>query len=81
MEFIQETVKEFNSYCDTNLVENMTFSEIVQNIEDSNNTYFYISMCENDIIEAVNDNKEIAKLLELSPVYIKEVGVYILLHH
>jgi len=38
-------------------------------------------MCENDIIEAVNDNKEIAKLLELSPVYIKEVGVYILLHH
>ena len=81
MKFIQETVKEFNLYYDTNLVENMTFSEIVKNIEGSNNDYFYISMCKNDVIEAVNDDKEIAQLIKFSPIYIKELGVYILLHN
>ncbi len=80
MKFIQETVKEFNSHSRANLFKGMTFWEIVQNIESSNNDYFYISMCENDVIEAVNDDKEIAKLIKLSPIYIKELGVYILLH-
>ena len=80
MKFRKETVQEFNSYCDTTLTENMTFAEIVDNIELANNKYFYVSMCKDDIIEAINNEKEIANQLELDKVYIKEVGVYITLH-
>jgi len=80
MRFREETIQEFNLYCDTTLTENMTFSEVVDNIEDANNNYFYVSMNEDDVIEAINNEKEIADQLDLDKVYIKEVGVYIALH-
>ena len=35
MKFRKETIKEFNSYCDTTLTEDMTFYEAVDNIEKS----------------------------------------------
>ena len=79
MEFREETIQEFNSYCDTTLTESMTFAEVVDNIEDANNTYFYVSMCKDDVVEAINNVKEIADQLDLDKVYIKEVGVYIAL--
>ena len=37
-------------------------------------------MCKDDVIEAINNEKEIADQLDLDKVYIKEVGVYIALH-
>jgi hypothetical protein len=80
MEFREETIKGFNSYCDTTLTEDMTFAEVVDNIESANNNYFYVSMCKNDVVEAINDEKEIADQLDLDKVYIKDVGVYIALH-
>jgi len=79
MRFREETIQEFNLYCDTTLAENMTFSEVVDNIEDANNNYFYVSMNEDDVIEAINNEKEIADQLDLDKVYIKGVGVYIAL--
>ncbi len=79
MEFREETIQEFNSYCDTTLTEGMTFAEVVDNIEDANNTYFYVSMCKDDVVEAINNEKDIADQLDLDKVYIKEVGVYIAL--
>ncbi len=42
MEFRRETIKEFNSYCDTTLTEGMTFSEAVDNIDAADNSYFYV---------------------------------------
>jgi len=80
MKFREETIKEFNLYCDTTLTEDMTFAEVVDNIDSANNSYFYVSMCKDDVIEAINDEKEIADQLDLDNVYIKEVGVYITLH-
>ncbi len=80
MKFRKETIQEFNSYCDTTLTEDMTFAEVVDNIESANNSYFYVSMCKDDIVEAINNEKEIADQLDLDKVYIKEVGVYITLH-
>lgn len=80
MKFREEGIQEFNSYCDTTLTEDMTFSEVVDNIESANNNYFYVSMCKDDIVEAINNEKEIADQLDLDKVYIKEVGVYIALH-
>jgi len=80
MRFREETIQEFNSYCDTTLTKDMTFVEVVDNIDDANNTYFYVSMCKDDVVEAINNEKEITEQLDLNKVYIKEVGVYIALH-
>ena len=80
MNFREETIQEFNSYCDTTLTEDMTFAEVVDNIDSANNNYFYISMCKDDVIEAINNKKEIAEQLDLDNVYIKDVGVYVTLH-
>jgi len=80
MNFRKETIQEFNSYCDTTLTANMTFAEVVDNIDSANNNYFHISMCKDDVVEAINNEKEIADQLDLDKVYIKEVGVYVTLH-
>lgn len=80
MEFREETVEVFNSYCDTTLTKDMSFAQVVDDIDSANNFYFYISMCKDDIVEAINNEKEIAEQLVLDKVYIKEVGVYIALH-
>ena len=80
MRFREETIQEFNSHCDTTLTEDMTFEEVVDNIDSANNNYFYVSMRKDDVIEAINNKKEIADQLDLDKVYIKEVGVYVTLH-
>jgi hypothetical protein len=80
MEFREETIQEFNSYCDTTLTKDMTFAEAVDDIDSANNNYFYVSMCKDDVVEAINNEKEITDQLDLDKVYIKEVGVYIALH-
>ena len=77
--FRTETIKEFNRYRDTTLTENMTFTEAVENIESANNNYFYISLCQNDVIEAIENEKEIAQQLDLDLVYILPQGIAIAL--
>lgn len=79
MKFRQEKIAGFNSYCDTNLQKEMTFDEAMENIEDANNRYFYVSMEKDDVIEAYYNEENIARQLELEPVYIIELGIYILL--
>ena len=79
MKFRKETIKEFNSYCDTTLTEDMTFYEAVDNIEKANNNYFYVSACEEDVVEAIESESDIASQLELELVHIDEVGVFIAL--
>jgi len=80
MKFREETIQEFNSYCDTTLTKDMSFHKAVDNIDTANNNYFYVSMCKEDVVEAINNEKEIADQLDLDMVYIKEVGIYIALH-
>lgn len=79
MKFKRETIEMFNSYCDTTLTKDMTFSEAIDNIENADNNYFYVSMDENDVIEAIENEKEIADQLQLDLVYINELGIYIAL--
>ena len=79
MKFREETIQEFNSYRDTTLTENMTFAEAVENIENANNSYFYISLSQNDVIEAINDEKEIAEQFDLDLVYLLPQGIAIAL--
>jgi len=79
MKFREETIQEFNSYCDTALTEDMTFAEVVDNIESANNNYFYISMCKDDVVEAIDNEKEIAEQFDLDLVYLLLQGIAIVL--
>jgi hypothetical protein len=79
MNFREETIQRFNFLCDTTLNESMSFQEAVDNIENADNNYFYVSMCENDVIQAIEAEKEIAEQLDLDKVFIKELGIFIAL--
>lgn len=79
MEFTKFTVEEFNFYFDTCLNKDMNFQEVVDNIESNGNNYFYVSMVKEDVVEAFNNEIEIAEQLGLSNILITEVGVYIAL--
>ena len=80
MDFREETIKEFNSYCDTTLRKDMTFAEAIDDIESANNNYFYVSMRKEDVEEAIVNEQEIADQLDLDKVFIKDLGIYIALH-
>jgi hypothetical protein len=79
MKFREETIKEFNSYRDATLTEDMTFADAVENIENANNSYFYISLSQNDVIEAINNEKEIAEQFDLDLIYLLPQGIAIAL--
>ncbi len=79
MEFTEQTIEQFNLYQDTFLTKDMTFDEAIDVIEQCYNNYFYVSMCKDDVVQAYENEKKIAEQLELDPVFIKELGIYILL--
>ena len=76
MEFREETIQEFNSYRDTTLTENMTFSEAVDNIERANNGYFYISLSQDDVINAMKEDPN-SELSVTDLVYLLPQGIAI----
>ena len=80
MDFREETIKEFNSYCDTTLRKDMSFAEAIDDIESANNNYFYVSMRKEDVEEAIANEQEVADQLDLDKVFIKELGIFIALH-
>ena len=51
---------DFNCVMDTDLKKNMTFQQAVDEIEKAEVNYFYVSMCEEDVLEAVENEKDIA---------------------
>ena len=79
MEFRKMSLEDFNLQCDTTLNSNMSFNEAMNNIESANNNYFYTSMCKNDVIEAYNNEIEVARQLDLEFVFIDDLGIYIAL--
>lgn len=79
LQFTEQSVEEFNLYQDTFLTDDMSFAEALDVIEQCDNRYFYISMVEEDVQEAYENEYDIARQLELDPVYIKELGIYIAL--
>jgi predicted methyltransferase len=77
--FTHTTIKEFNQYYDTELNALMTFAEAIEEIEKKENNYFYASMDCNNVIEAIENNKEIADQLQLNKIYIEGLGIFIAL--
>lgn len=64
MKFRTMSIKDFNKQCDTTLKSNMSFADAVDNIDRNNNNYFYVSMCENDVLDAIETEKELAEQLD-----------------
>lgn len=80
LKFKEQTIEEFNLFQDTSLTEDMTYHEAIDEIERCDNRYFYISLNDEDVQEAYENEYEIVRQLEIDPVYIKELGIYIALH-
>jgi len=79
LQFREQSIKEFNFYQDTQLKEDMSFHEAISEIEDKEYRYYYTSLAEEDVQEAYENEYEIARQLELDPIYITELGIYIVL--
>lgn len=77
MKFRNEHIDVFNSYSDTTLTEDMTFSEAIENIESANTGYFYVSLLQENVLEAIEDEKEMAEKVITDLVYLEPLGIAI----
>ena len=68
---------DFNCVMDTDLKTNMNFQQAIDEIEKAEVSYFYVSMCEEDVLEAVESEKDIAEALDLRFILIEDLGIYI----
>ena len=68
---------DFNCVMDTDLKTNMNFQQAIDEIEKAEVSYFYVSMCEEDVLEAVENEKDIAEALDLRFILIDDLGIYI----
>lgn len=78
--FEEVTTEELNNIIDTELNENMTFTEVYEELDRTENQYFYISLNDEDVTEAIENEKDIAEQLGLWLVCIMPLGVYVALH-
>ena len=76
-QFDKWTLHDFNMVMGTSIKETDTFFEAVNKIEEEEVQYFYVSMDANDVLEAIENEKEIAEQLGLSLIYIDGIGIYI----
>jgi len=76
-QFEDYTTKVFNLVFRTDLKPTMTFQEAIDNIEEEEVSYFYVSMDNNDVLEAIENEKEVAKALNIRLIYIEDLGIYI----
>jgi len=76
-QFEDYTTKVFNLVFGTDLKPTMTFQEAIDNIELEEVSYFYVSMRDEDVLEAIKDEKEIADILDLRLIFIEDLGIYI----
>ena len=78
--FEEVTTEELNNIIGTELDDNMSFSEVYESFDNTEHRYFYISLCDNDVLEAIEDEKEIAEQLDLWNVCIMPQCIYVALH-
>ena len=76
-QFEEYTTEVFNLVFGTELKPTMTSQEAIDNIELEEVSYFYVSMCEEDVLEAVENEKDIAEALDLRFILIEDLGIYI----
>ena len=76
-QFSSYLVNDFNIVTGTDLKSDMNFAEAIDEIEREEVNYFYVSMCEEDVLEAIENEKEIAEALDLRLIYIEDLGICI----
>lgn len=57
-----------------------SFDEAILKIENAHNLYFYVSMDANDVLEAIEEEKEVAESLNLYLIFVYDIGLYIALY-
>jgi hypothetical protein len=75
--FESYSIETFNLVTGTDLQKNMTFAEAIDEIEKEEVSYFYVSMCEEDVLEAIRNEQEIADQLDLRLIYIEDLSIHI----
>ncbi len=76
-EFTKWTLDEFNRMCDTNILPTDNFYEFSDKIDEAEINYFYVSMNGADVLEAIENEKEIAEILDLRLIFIEELCIFI----
>jgi hypothetical protein len=76
-EFDKWDLEEFNRLTEADILPEDSFQEIVDKIEKEEINYFYISMNKEDVLEAIEAEKEIAEALDVRLLFIDEIGIYI----
>lgn len=79
-DFEQYTIKEFNMVTGTKLKPNMNFGEVNDEIDDKEVSFFYISMDPDDVLEAIENEPEVADALDIRLVNINELDIYIAIY-
>lgn len=75
--FEKYTVQEFNLVTGCNINKDMSFQEFIDEIDSKEVSYFYTSLDDADVLKAIENEKEIAKILDLRLIYVHEIGIYI----
>jgi hypothetical protein len=76
-QFEDYTTEVFNLVFGTDLNNSMTFQQAIDNIEEEEVSYFYVSMDDDDVLEAIENEKEVAEALDVRLIYIEDLGIYI----
>ena len=77
MEVENWSIDKFNKVTGCNLLPQDTFFIVAMELEVANVNYFYTSMRLKDVLEAINNEKEVAEQLGVYVVFIVDLGVYI----
>lgn len=78
--FEEVTTDELNSIIDTELTEEMSYTEVYESLDETEHKYFYVSLSDDDVLEAIENEREIAEQLDLWLVCIMPQCIYVALH-
>lgn len=62
------------------LNKTMTFAQVVDELDENDVRYFYVSMSFDDVLEAIENESEKAKALDIRLIEIEPIGVFIALY-
>lgn len=81
MVFIDITIDDLNNRISSALTSDMSFTQVYEELDRVEQSYFYISCFPEDVLEAISDEKEIADQLNLELICIVPQGVYVALYN
>lgn len=73
-EFQTMSLEAFNKLCGTDIQATNTFYEVIDKVERGHNSYFYVSMCEDDVLQAIEDEREVAESLKINLIFVNDIG-------